>query len=202
MIKTLLFDFGDVFLRLDKPATFRELKNLGIQDFTSEKIKFLQEYEKGTVSTTDFIKTLQEWYPQIPSSKLIKAWNAILLDFPQERMDFIQKLSEEGEFQLILLSNTNELHIKWVTEHIRFFQEFKACFDAFYLSHEINFRKPDHNIFEFVLEKHGLSPKEILFIDDTEENIAAAKKLGFHTWHIHPEIEDIIALFSSQKKLF
>jgi glucose-1-phosphatase len=39
-----------------------------------------------------------------------------------------------------------------------FLQNFRNCFDAFYLSHEINFRKPDAAIYEFVLKKHDLNP--------------------------------------------
>lgn len=202
MIKTLIFDFGDVFLTLDKNATLRELKKIGGTAFSSEGIEFLKLYEKGLVSTAVFLKNMHRWFPHISESQLIHAWNAILVDFPKDRIDFIKKLSEEGKFQLILLSNTNHLHIEWVTKNICFFKEFKACFDAFYLSNEINFRKPDHSIFEFVIEKHQLNPKEVLFIDDTEENTKAAQQLGFHTWNINPEKEEVTDLFTHKNKLF
>lgn len=202
MIKTLLFDFGDVFLTLDKSATLRELQKLGMTDFSPEMFSFLQEYEKGHLSTQKFIAQFRAWFPGVSENKLIQAWNAILMDFPAKRMEFIKKLSEEKKYQLILLSNTNDLHIEWVSKHIAFFEEFKACFDAFYLSHEINFRKPDHNIFEYVLKKHGLKSSEILFIDDTTENTKTAKKLGFHIWNLNPEKEDVTELFERKSELF
>ncbi len=203
MIKTLLFDFGDVFLNLDKPATLRQLKSFGHTDFfTKEQITLLETYEKGQISTPGFVENLKRFCPGIPEIQLLDAWNSVLLDFPQNRFDFIQKLSEENKYQLILLSNTNELHIDWVSKNIAFFEAFKNCFDAFYLSHEINFRKPNYSIFEFILRKHQLCPQEILFIDDTKENTDAAEKLGFHTWNIHPEIEDVTDLFIQNKSLF
>ena len=54
------------------------------------------------------------------------------------------------------------------------FDRFRGCFEAFYLSHEIGMRKPDPEIFSFVLENNGLKPGETLFIDDTEEHIESA----------------------------
>ena len=55
MIKNLIFDFGDIFINLDKPATARELEKLGITDFTSEMIEKNQAYEKGLMTTEDFV---------------------------------------------------------------------------------------------------------------------------------------------------
>lgn len=202
MIKTLVFDFGDVFLELDKGATERELEKLGITNFSEEKTDFLRAYEKGVVSTKDFLAQLKEWHPEIPKDQLINAWNSILVDFPKERMDFIQDLAKNGDFQLILLSNTNDLHIDWVSKHISFFNKFRACFDAFYLSHEINYRKPDTGIFKFIIEKHKLDPEETLFIDDTKENTEAAKRLGFQIWNIDPAKENVTHLFTHKRELF
>ncbi len=202
MIKTLIFDFGDVFLNLDKPATLEELKKLGLGDFSNEMLATNKSYEVGELSTEEFLKFYQKNFPKQEDSALVQAWNAILLDFPQHRLEFLQQLKKEGKYQLILLSNTNDLHIKWVKENIKNFTEFKNCFDAFYLSHEINFRKPDPAIYKFVAEKHDLNPKETLFIDDTKENTEAAKKLGFRTWNIDPAKQDVVDLFSHKADLF
>ena len=82
------------------------------------------------------------------------------------------------------------------------YNEFKSCFEVFYLSHEMNLRKPNANIFEFVLTKHQLNPKDTLFIDDTKENTDAAAELGMQVWNINPEKDDVIELFTTQKILF
>lgn len=200
MIKTLLFDFGDVFLNLDKKATLQELKKVGLEEFSSEMIQFNQDYEIGAVSSEEFIAFYREKIPQASSEAIKKAWNSVLIDFPKHRLRFLQDLHQK--FQLLLFSNTNDLHIRWVSEHIQEFETFKDCFDGFYLSHEINLRKPNAESFRYILAKHQLNPKEVLFIDDTAENTETAKKLGMHVWNIDPSTEDITELFSAKKELF
>ena len=158
----------------------------------------------GKLSSQDFISYYHTNLKNNNASAeaIITAWNSILLDFPLQRLEFLKELKKKREFQLILLSNTNELHISWIKEHVNFYEEFKSYFDAFYLSHEINLRKPNANIYEFVLDQHQLKPEEVLFIDDTKENTDAAKSLGFHVWNINPETEDVTSLFKTNQHLF
>lgn len=198
MIKTLIFDFGDIFINLDKKAPLRELEKLNF-NFGADHLKFNEDYEKGLISTSEFIN---KYKPKLDEKSFVNSWNSILRDFPEKRLNFIKDLAAKNDFYLILLSNTNDLHISWIKNNIKFFEEFKSCFDAFYLSHEINFRKPDAEIFEFVLSKHHLKAEECLFIDDTSENTIAAANLGIHVWNLNPETQDITQLFSVKKELF
>lgn len=202
MIKTIIFDFGDVFLDLDKAATLRELERMEISDLSEEMLLKNRKYEKGLLSSEEFIESYCELYPQLTSEAFRKSWNAILVKFPEHRLEFLQQLKKEGKYKLILLSNTNDLHIDWVKAHVPFFEEFRNCFDAFYLSQELNLRKPEPLIFEYVLKKHDLKPRETLFIDDTPENTAAAASLDIHTWTIEPGREDVVDLFRIKKELF
>ena len=100
------------------------------------------------------------------------------------------------------MSNTNALHISWVKAQVSFYEDFKSCFNEFYLSHEIGLRKPNANIYEFVLQENNIIASESLFIDDTKENTDAASKLGIHTWNINEKTEDITNLFETKKHLF
>ena len=202
MIKTIIFDFGDVFINLDKPATFRELKKLNIEAVPENILQINKKYEMGLVSTESFIASYIDNFSSLTPKRMTAAWNSILMDFPKYRFQFIKKLSEEKNYQLVLLSNTNEIHIDWIKEKVPFFAEFKSYFDAFYLSHEINLRKPNLDIFGFVLNKHQLKAEECLFIDDTLENTKAAEKLGIHVWNLEPTREDVIDLFTTNKALF
>ncbi len=202
MIKTIIFDFGDVFLNLDKPATERELYKLKNKKLTTEVRALNILYEAGKITTQELIENFQKYIPEVSEKQLTDAWNALLQDFPKHRLEFIQKLASEQRYKLILLSNNNELHINWVKKNISFFPTFKSCFDAFYLSHEINLRKPEPNIFEFVLEQHQLNPSETLFIDDTKENTDTAASLGIHIWNNNPVTEDVTDLFTIKADLF
>ncbi|MBZ9778087.1 HAD family phosphatase [Psychroflexus sp. CAK8W] len=202
MIKTIVFDFGDVFLTLDKSATGKHLKENGISELDVELVKINNAYEKGMVSSAEFIHCYTKRFNRLTTETFKTAWNSILIEFPEHRLKFLKKLKAEGNFKLILLSNTNELHINWVKENISVYEEFRSCFDQFYLSHEIHFRKPDASIFEFVLDQNGLKPDETLFVDDTLEHTLTAQKLGIRTWHLQAGQEEVTELFSKKSDLF
>ncbi|RLD30228.1 MAG: HAD family phosphatase [Bacteroidetes bacterium] len=203
MIKTIIFDFGDVFINLDKEtAKQHALQFFKTDTFSENMIKTNNLYEQGLISTASFIKFYKDSFPNISETEITNTWNIIIKDFPAHRLEFLKILSEEKKYRLILLSNTNDLHINWVKDHIAFYEDFKNCFDAFYLSHEIHLRKPNQDIFQFVLDQNNLLAKECLFVDDTKEHILAASQLGINTWNIDPKIEDISQLFTIKKELF
>lgn len=203
MIKNIIFDFGDVFINLDKKGALSMALNLFEMDVLSDEIHAINTlYEQGLMTTDEFLEFYMDNFPNLDRDEISGAWNYILRDFPNHRLEYVQQLAADKKYKLILLSNTNELHINWIKENVGFYEEFKAHFDAFYLSHEIQLRKPNANIYEFVLNEHQLKAGETLFIDDTEENILSASKLGIHTWHINPETDDITSLFITKSELF
>lgn len=204
MIKNIIFDFGDIFINLDKLATYKELKKLGVSGFSKELFFVYHQYEKGLITTDAFIAFCQEKFPFIKRQELIDAWNAILLDFPKYRLAFLKELAAHKKYRLFLLSNTNDLHIKWVQHNWgqELYEEFKNCFEQFYLSHEIHFRKPDLSIYEFVLLENNLKAAETLFVDDLKENTAAAAAIGIATWNLIPKEEDVVDLFTKKEIKF
>ncbi|NNL15751.1 MAG: HAD-IA family hydrolase [Flavobacteriaceae bacterium] len=203
MIKNLIFDFGDVFLNLNKPGAMRNaLDVFQIEKLTDEMVAINCLYEQGLVSTSVFINFYFNYFPHISRKDVIKIWNYVLVEFPKYKFEFLQNLRGQNKYKLILLSNTNELHMEWVKNQVPFYIDFKNCFDRFYLSHEINLRKPDRAIFEFVIQENNLVPSETLFIDDTKENTDAANQIGIHTWNIDENSEDIVNLFTVNKNLF
>ena len=203
MIKTIIFDFGNVFINLDiDEAIQRALTLFKVNSFSDETIATNNLYEQGLITTTDFIKFYKKTFPSITKSEIIETWNSIFKDFPVYRLEFLKTLYAEKKYILILLSNTNELHINWVKEHILFYNQFKNCFDAFYLSHEIQLKKPNTEVFQFVLNQNNLIAEECLFIDDTKEHIETASQLGFKTWNLKPATEDIVDLFKIKKEQF
>lgn len=203
MIKTLIFDFGDVFINLDKPGAMQNaLDVFKLETFEADMIKTNELYEVGKISTSEFIQFYKTKFPHVSEAVLIDAWNFIIKDFPNHRLDFIKNLALQKEYKLILLSNTNNMHINFIKQNVSFYEEFKACFDVFYLSQEIQLRKPNTDIFEFVLSENNLKPEECLFIDDTKDNTVTAAIMGFKTWNIDETKEDVITLFETKKELF
>ena len=199
MIKNIIFDFGDIFLNLDKNATFAALAKLGVNEITDEMMSIVHQYEIGEISTKTFVNYFNERFA-IPKEELIFAWNAILLDFPKHRFQFIKELSKSKKYRIFLLSNTNEMHISWVQKNWgdTLYAEFKNCFEQFYLSHEIGFRKPNANVYQFVLQENLLNAAETFFIDDTKENTDTAKELGMQTWNLISGEEDVVDLLTKK----
>lgn len=198
MIDNIILDFGDVLIDLDQGATGRALMQHGVDRLSPPLMELFVQYEKGKVDTAGLLKGLSDTFPKASREQLISAWNSILLDFPDHRLEFLENLAREKRYRLFLLSNTNALHMEQVQNQMgpERFSRFRDSFEVFYLSHEMGMRKPDREIFEFVLEENRLSPGETLFVDDLEVNTRAAADLGIQVWNLRPGKEDIVQLNS------
>ena len=198
MIKNIILDFGDVLINLDKPATARAMLPYGFSGVTPSLDSLFKDYEKGLLASSEFLDEVSTHFPDANREYLIQAWNAILLDFPEERLQFLERLSSENQYKLFLLSNTNDLHMERVRQQIGMerYNRFKNSFDAFYLSYEMGMRKPDEEIFQFVLDQNHLMAEETFFVDDVQENTNAAARLGIHVWNLQVGQEDITQLKS------
>ena len=198
MIDTIIFDFGDIFINLDKNATPLALKKLGLKEWNSNLDALNLDFEKGKISETEFMIGFQNYIPNATINQIREAWNAILLDFPLYRLEFLQMLSQK--YRLFLLSNTDSIHIERFQHKagIPFYRDFYQCFEKVYFSFELGMRKPDSAIFEFVIKEHNLLPKNTLFVDDNLQNIESAQKLGLQVWHLQKGEEDVIDLFANK----
>tara|TARA_R110000823_G_scaffold27382_1_gene79729 strand:+ start:1159 stop:1761 length:603 start_codon:yes stop_codon:yes gene_type:complete len=194
MIKNIIFDFGDIFINLDKQAPLIEMSKFGLTQMTPELDTIFKNYEMGLMKSDDFINVLQSIFSDTSREQIISAWNSIILDFPEERLTFIEQLKKENKYRLFLLSNTNGLHIEQVkiSMGLERFKRFQNCFEQFYLSQELKMRKPNLNIYEFVLHENNLVANETLFIDDSKENTLSASKLGILCWNLLVGKEDVI----------
>ena len=199
MINTIIFDFGDVFINLEKEATIAEFKKLGLNGPNEELLVMNDLFEKGKISEQEFIDGFKKFIPNADVHEIRKAWNAVIGEFPLYRLEFLQMLS--SKYRLFLLTNTDAIHISRF-EHmvgISFFSDFYQCFEKVYYSFEMGMRKPDSEIFKLLLNKHDLSPKRTLFVDDKKENTDAAAALGIQVWNLQVGQEDVVDLF--EKKL-
>lgn len=196
MINAIIFDFGDVFINLDKKATFDGLKKMGLSEWNEDlnQLNFL--FEKGKISQENFLSGIQKHTPNATTEEILETWNAILLDFPLYRLEFLQMLSKK--YRLFLLSNTDSIHIERFEQKsgVSFYRDFYQCFEKVYFSYEMGMRKPDAEIFNYVLKKHDLQAKRTLFIDDKKENTDAALSLGLNVWNLQVGQEDVVDLFN------
>ncbi|MFH6995817.1 HAD family hydrolase [Flavobacterium sp. FlaQc-48] len=198
MIDTIIFDFGDIFINLDKQATISGLQKLGMTEWNAELERLNLLFETGDISHADFLAGFQKELPNASTEQILEAWNAVLADFPLYRLEFLQMLSKK--YRLFLLSNTDSIHIETFENKsgISFYSDFYQCFEKVYFSFEIGMRKPNAEVFQYLINKHELSPKRTLFVDDKKENTDSAAALGFNIWNLQVGQEDVVDLFEKK----
>ena len=190
-VKNIIFDLGGVILDIDYGVFARSFTALGAEDFDGRYSQYKQHplfdaFEMGLVNPDDFRPQMERLlnFRATPEA-FDKAWNSIILNFIPERIELIKQLRQHKK--VFLLSNTNLLH-QWAYEALFVEQigepDFAALFDKAYYSHQIGMRKPNANVFEFVLKQNNLLAEETLFIDDTSIHTDTAASLGIQTIHL------------------
>jgi putative hydrolase of the HAD superfamily len=195
-IKNLIFDLGGVLLNLHLDRThraFAEASNTSVDEVRSRisASPFFNNYEKGLHSDREFRGKINEFLKtNLSDQEIDRAWNAMLGDVPADRLDLLGRL--RSNYKIFLLSNTNQIHLDSFSAAIRAAHQqasLDSFFDKAYYSHVMKMRKPDAEIFQFVLNENQLEPVQTLFLDDNLDNLAGASKLGIQTFHVqHPQL--------------
>ncbi|MBL4653577.1 MAG: HAD family phosphatase [Flavobacteriales bacterium] len=169
-IKNIIFDLGGVILNIDYHKTANAFKELGLTNFDELYSQFQQnnlfnDLETGNILPQEFINTIKLVLPEkTPTTEIINAWNAMLLDLPRQRIDLLSRVGRN--YRIFLLSNTNKIHYE---AYMAYFEKeyqlsFNDIFEKAFYSHQIGLRKPNIDSFEFVLSNSNLDKKETLFI--------------------------------------
>lgn len=202
-VKNIIFDFGNVLFDLDLQAVERNLKTHFGENFDSAKEKLLRHkvfelYETGGLSTEEFVEAIRcAAEPVLEKEQVVAAWNSIFLEMPPARFEMLLRLRQR--YQVFLLSNINDLHANWIDDYmvrVHGIEDFHArYFDGVYYSHLIRLRKPDREIYEYVLADAELAAEETVFFDDVEANIDAANAVGIRGM-LHPVGTDILQVIN------
>jgi glucose-1-phosphatase len=195
-ITTVIFDLGGVLFDIDYKHTQKAFQLLGsTTDFHAvysqqKQAGIFDEFEKGNISPAQFREGLRKWLPETVTDKQIdSAWNALLIGFPADKVNLLNKLKKK--FNLYLLSNTNEIHLPEVLNMIDaahtpgtmgklFIKEYYSC--------RMGLRKPDKVIYEKVIIENNLNPSTTLFIDDLIQNIEGSALTGLQTLHCTADV--------------
>ena len=187
-ITTLIFDFGGVLMDLDKERCIQNFKDLGFPDVERYLGEFLQagiflDMEKGILDAPAFRSEIRKKVScELSDEQIDEAWNSFLVGMPTEKLDMLLELKKK--FKLLLLSNTNPIHMAYSQEI--FMQHggkpMSGYFHKRYLSYEMGLAKPDAAIFQKMVEDADLIPSECLFLDDGIKNIEEGSRIGFQTY--------------------
>lgn len=188
MIHTIAFDMGGVVFEIDKQRAIRHFAEIGVVQAASllddfQQVGIFGELESGAITDEQFRASLSDIAGKpLTWEQCQYGWLGYYKQLHQYSLDGLTDLRRRG-YRLCLLSNTNPYMMSWTRSN-----EFDGhgngidrYFDALYLSYEMGVMKPDRRIFEMVLEREGIAPGEMLFIDDSAHNTGVAAELGIHT---------------------
>lgn len=198
MINTIIFDFGNIFINLDKARLEKSFRDLGLTEWHADLDQLNRRFEIGKCSELEFLQGFQKHLPHASIEEIRDAWNTIIDDLPLHRLEFLQNL--KGKYRLFLLTNTDEIHISHFEykEGMSVSRDFYNCFEKVYYSFELGMRKPDVEVFKYLINKHELSPKRTLFVDDRKDNTDAAASVGIEVWNLQVGQEDVTDLFAKK----
>jgi len=197
-VKTLILDLGGVLIDVDYRKTSDAFKRLGLDDIDDlysqqRQTGLFDDMDKGLVSDDAFRLAIKEHLPPgIPDRAVDAAWNAMLGRIPQDRIALLESL--RPAFRLFLLSNTNRIHIPaflGIVQADYGFNVLDTLFEKTYFSCRIGMRKPDREIFDFVLAENTLDPADTLFIDDSKQHVEGALAAGLPAVHLDLEKETL-----------
>jgi len=199
-VSAIVFDLGGVIVDLSVQRTieaFAQLSGFSPKKIAEAYTSFPEffAYERGQITDEQFRIFLRNFFkPEASDNQLDACWNAMLVDLPSEKLQLLKKLQQH--YKVYALSNTNNIHIRYVNEVMLNGEELDAYFTKAYYSHKVRMRKPDAEIYEFVMSDAALLPGNILFFDDNAANIATAQSLGIHAVEVeHPnQVYDYFAL--------
>lgn len=178
MTQALLFDLGDVIVGLDFPRAYRaaaELSRYSAEEIPQviHRAKLASPYERGELSTDDFYRRFLETLGiDIPFEQFRALWQDMFHAEPLLSEDLLAGLARRH--RLVLVSNTNELHFRYIERRYRLLRHFHERV----LSYEVGLMKPDAGIYETAIKRARCPAPACLFVDDKQANVEGARQAG------------------------
>lgn len=191
MKKAALIDIGNVILHVDFLTSLRTLVPQELADPDGRIYSLLEkkdDFEGGALSDEEFVAWASGKLQFTGTEKeFLFAWNNIFS--PNLLMwETLRDLKARG-FQLILFSNTNQMHADFFLKE---YAEIFELFDGEVFSHLAGSIKPDPAIYHHAFEKYDLLPEETLYLDDLPENITTGLQLGLKAWRYNVDSHEAL----------
>ncbi len=200
-IDTIMLDLGGVLIDVEYTGSAKAFAELGHKDFEqlyskARQTDLFDRFETGDLDEASFRNELRDLFAsELKDEQIDHCWNAMLGSIPPERIELVKELRKR--FQVLLLSNTNSIHVPAFTKIVleeNGIHDFRSLFDGAYFSCEIGARKPDPQVFLDVLKRQEAAPERTLFIDDSPQHVEGARKAGLRAEHLDLQREDVLGL--------
>jgi len=194
MIKNIIFDLGNVILKLNWDSVIEKYSSNDEDKKLLKKVIFeSQEWldlDEGIISKKDGIDKMLSNLPEHlhqPCKSIMNNWtDSLIHNIPM--INFVKTLRSNGYKTYVLSNAPHDIPVYLKEANL------DQYFDGKIISAEELLVKPDHKIYQTLLNRFSLNPEECLFIDDRKENIAAAIECKLHgyvyNYDKHQEFEN------------
>ena len=183
-IRAIISDIGRVIVGVDVSRAMQRLSSsipLSPKEIWSaiEKDPRFPDLQEGRINARDWhLHIIRRLGGNLTYDQFIQAWNAALLPEPLQPDSLWAGLAKK--YRLSLLSNTDPIHVAHMESTFTFFKYFPVRI----YSCVVGTSKPNPVIYQDALRATKVKANEAVFIDDLEENVAAAKALGMIGIHL------------------
>jgi len=198
--KLIIFDLGNVIVDINMQDTIEAFSRLGIRGIEKNVTQshsvggFFTQLEQGRISPSKFYDNIRNKTGINASDEDIRqAWNAMIGELPDERVNIIEKLREQ--YIVVILSNTNIIHLEYFDSLAKGYKSLSDLFHQTWYSHEMHLSKPSPEIYKKVLDYHKVNACETIFFDDSKINIEAAQQIGIQSYLVEKEKGGIMNYF-------
>lgn len=193
-IRFVYFDLGNILVAFDRDVAAHNVAKLFHADPTGLELALVNEImhdsglqnqlETGLVSESDFAHTIRKSFPgtmaPVEDAAILRAISDMFT--PIETMgDVLARVRQTG-IPIGILSNTCNAHWSWVRSQS--YGVLEGPFDVEVVSYQARSMKPDRVIYDVAQKRareiNEVNPEEILFVDDREENVIAARQIGWN----------------------
>lgn len=179
-LKWVVFDLGNVLVRLNNPLMYQELARVGgcSQDELDKLITIeADDYVTGQVDTEAFCKHIASKLPAKPATTDLCTAFCCQLGEPFTAMEeLVAQVS--SRINTACLSNTVPIHWDYAFQHYPVMKYFLQAMP----SHELEAKKPDLEMYQKAERLLNASGEEILFFDDSQDNVEGAQLAGWQAF--------------------
>lgn len=202
-INTIIFDLGGVLIDWNPEYVFKhvipdaERRAYFFQNICTHDWNVEQDAGRPiALATENLIAAHPEWASEIRD--FYGRWEEMLGGPIHETVELLRNLRDNGRHRLLALTNwSGETFPVALGKY-----DFLHWFEGIVVSGDEKTRKPFPDIYEILLKRYSVDPRQAVFIDDNLHNVQAAEALGIHGVQFHSagQLEEIFLDWGLLKK--